>query len=98
MLLEQRPEKGLLGGMLGLPGDQWDGAGGGPPIDAEWVRAGEVRHVFTHFHLTLSVAVAEVGLDAQPLRGRFAVGYAPGDLPTLMRKAHDLAAATRSSP
>ena len=27
VLLERRPEKGLLGGMLGFPGDGWDGAG-----------------------------------------------------------------------
>jgi A/G-specific adenine glycosylase len=98
LLLERRPEQGLLGGMLGLPGDQWDGAGGGPPIDAEWIRAGEVRHVFTHFNLTLTVTVGRVDLGAQPLRGSFAIDYAPGDLPTLMRKAHDLAVATRSSP
>ena len=26
ILLERRPERGLLGGMLGFPGDGWDGA------------------------------------------------------------------------
>jgi A/G-specific adenine glycosylase len=98
LLLELRPEKGLLGGMLGLPGDQWDGAGGAPPVDAKWVQAGEVRHVFTHFHLTLTVAVTLVDMEARPLRGSFVADYTPRALPTLMRKAHDLAAATRSSP
>ena len=29
MLLETRPERGLLGGMLGWPGSDWDGGGGG---------------------------------------------------------------------
>ena len=30
VLMERRAERGLLGGMLGLPGDGWDGAGGRP--------------------------------------------------------------------
>ena len=32
LLLETRPERGLLGGMLGWPGDDWDGAGGPAPL------------------------------------------------------------------
>ncbi|MEZ5799025.1 MAG: A/G-specific adenine glycosylase [Paracoccaceae bacterium] len=87
-LVETRPEKGLLGGMLGFPGDGWDGAGGDAPVVAGWQEAGEVRHTFTHFHLILRVLVAETG--AQPVRGTFR-RVAPASLPTVMRKAHDLA-------
>jgi A/G-specific adenine glycosylase len=92
-LLERRPERGLLGGMLGWPGTDWDGAGGPAPLMADWTEAGEVRHTFTHFHLCLTLMVADVGHDATPLRGSFLprADFRPADLPTLMRKAHDLA-------
>ena len=90
VLLELRPAKGLLGGMLGLPGNGWDGAGGPPPVEATWHPAGEIRHTFTHFHLILSVQTALTSAPA--LRGTFQTATAT-DLPTLMRKAHDLAAA-----
>lgn len=55
--LAQRPEKGLLGGMLGLPTSDWDGsaASSAPPTATEWREAGAVEHVFTHFSLTLTV-------------------------------------------
>lgn len=57
VLTETRPAKGLLGGMLGLPTSDWDVTQGDPdfPFDAEWAPIGEVRHVFTHFSLTLNV-------------------------------------------
>jgi A/G-specific adenine glycosylase len=97
-LLETRPDAGLLGGMLGFPGDGWDGAGGPAPLEAEWVRLGEVRHTFTHFHLILQILVAEVTEDAVPLRGLFRprADFRPADLPTVMRKAHDLAYSANS--
>ncbi|MEY4983902.1 MAG: hypothetical protein RIR62_2168 [Pseudomonadota bacterium] len=93
-LLERRPERGLLGGMLGWPGSDWDGAGGPAPLAADWREVGEVRHTFTHFHLILRVLRADVA-DAAPARGQFLTrdDFRPADLPTLMRKAHDLAAA-----
>ncbi|MEM0984663.1 MAG: A/G-specific adenine glycosylase [Pseudomonadota bacterium] len=60
--VEQRPEKGLLGGMLGLPCGAWSEAPGPMPefpYATVWDRVGEVRHVFTHFDLTLDVWRAE---------------------------------------
>jgi len=98
-LLERRPERGLLGGMLGFPGSPWDGAGGDAPLSADWQTAGEVRHTFTHFHLILTVHYAEVGAEAAPARGTFVprAEFRPADLPTLMRKAHDLAASVISA-
>ncbi len=89
VLLERRPERGLLGGMLGFPGDAWDGAGGEPPLCAPWQAVGEVRHTFTHFHLVLAVQSATA--DGNPERGQFVTDFRPDDLPTLMRKAWDLA-------
>jgi A/G-specific adenine glycosylase len=93
LVLEERPASGLLGGMLGLPGDGWDGAGGPAPFEAAWSNAGELRHVFTHFTLTLSVMVARVDGVVPPHRGAFVTPYRPDDLPTLMRKAHEIALA-----
>ena len=93
LLLERRPDRGLLGGTLGFPGAGWDGAGGEPPLDALWRDMGTIRHSFTHFHLDLAVHFAEVVAPATPKRGEF-LGmnlFSPQDLPTLMRKAHDLA-------
>ncbi len=87
-LVETRPDRGLLGGMPGFPGDGWDGAGGPPPVTADWERIGLVRHTFTHFHLILTILAAET--TAQPTRGSF-TRLAPAALPTLFRKAYDLA-------
>jgi A/G-specific adenine glycosylase len=92
-LVETRAEKGLLGGMTGFPGNGWDGAGGPAPMAAEWQRLGEVRHTFTHFHLILQVLHATS--DAAPLRGQF-TPLPPASLPTVMRKAYDLANAAIS--
>jgi A/G-specific adenine glycosylase len=93
-LLERRPPKGLLGGTLGWPGTDW--ATGDPeetpPVAADWrVLDAEVRHTFTHFHLRLDLRVAHLPLEAE---GHFvaADAFSPRDLPTLMRKAHALAA------
>lgn len=98
-LLERRPESGLLGGMLGWPGSEWGEAPEeAPPVAAEWQDVGaEVRHTFTHFHLRLALRVAEVPEGVRPERGSFLPRdrFRPSDLPTVMRKAFDLAATAR---
>lgn len=96
-LLERRPDKGLLGGMLGWPGSEWAQdavAAHAPPIDADWQPLGEeARHTFTHFHLRLEVRVAIVDATRDPQTGSFVDHHAfrPSDLPTVMRKVFDLA-------
>ncbi|MCC1480077.1 A/G-specific adenine glycosylase [Roseibaca sp. Y0-43] len=93
-LLERRPDKGLLGGTLGWPCTDWATTAPNdvPPTQADW-RAldAEVRHTFTHFHLRLSLRVAHLPMNTP---GEFvaADAFNPRDLPTLMRKAHALAA------
>jgi len=64
--LVRRPARGLLGGMLALPTSDWRAdpftpaeAIAAAPVAAEWRAAGEIRHVFTHFALTLAVYRAE---------------------------------------
>ena len=58
--LVRRPGKGLLGGMRALPDDGWharaDGSGEGP-LAGPWDLGGAVQHGFTHFGLTLDVAL-----------------------------------------
>jgi A/G-specific adenine glycosylase len=94
LLLERRPDKGLLGGMLGWPGSAWnDAPAPAPPLTAEWrLMPEEVLHTFTHFHLQLRIMVAHVGFDALPLTGEFTHyhNFNLSDLPTIMRKVFDL--------
>ena len=100
-LIERRPPRGLLGGMLGFPGDGWDGAGHEePPLAARWHEAGQVSHIFTHFQLELRVMRADLangsaGGDGQGGAGNPHYGewhaLNPDDLPTLMRKAYEKA-------
>jgi len=82
--LVRRPDKGLLGGMLGLPTSDWSAAPDpAPPAPADWREAGFVEHVFTHFSLTLEVRVGQGGGDF--------VWTPPAEaskvLPTVFRKA-----------
>ena len=83
--LVRRPDKGLLGGMTGLPTSDWSvgAAEASPPVAADWREAGAVEHVFTHFSLTLTVWVADGGGDF--------LWTAPDEalaaLPTVFRKA-----------
>jgi A/G-specific adenine glycosylase len=99
VLVETRPETGLLGGMSGPPCTDWTAEG---PDDAEIARAAplaaaweaapaEARHVFTHFALRLTVLTARVGMAAEPRRGRFEPAAAARKAaPTALRKALDL--------
>jgi A/G-specific adenine glycosylase len=93
-LLERRPDKGLLGGMLGWPGSDWnDAPSETPPCAADWVTLpAEVRHTFTHFHLILQVKTAQVSSGHSTETGVFLNkhDFRPSDLPTVMRKAYDL--------
>jgi A/G-specific adenine glycosylase len=79
--LERRADKGMLGGMLALPGDDWRAAA--PDGDAVAV----VRHSFTHFDLNLAIVRRSASVNCTkgqwwPLNQLDAAG-----LPTLYRKA-----------
>ena len=95
VLLERRPGKGLLGGMLGLPGTDWaeELPPPRPPLAADWRDAGaEVRHTFTHFHLLLRVETARLAPGAPAPEGLLfePASEAGAALPTVMRKAFRL--------
>ncbi len=78
VLLIRNPPSGLLGGMLALPET--------PPVAAAWRDAGSIRHIFTHFSLTLNVRAATVkNLPA----GCLNADAATAPLPSVMRKALD---------
>lgn len=100
VLLVKRPPKGLLGGMRALPSDEWTSdpsAPAGPPIAGQWqIAPDSVRHIFTHFALTLGVALADGG-NGQDMEGE----WWPVDrldeagLPTVFAKAARIALAHR---
>jgi A/G-specific adenine glycosylase len=79
--LERRPDKGMLGGMLALPGDDWSAAE--TPADA----AAMVRHSFTHFDLQL--AIVRRAPSANCIKGQWwpVNQLDAAGLPTLYRKA-----------
>jgi len=95
VLLRQRPDKGLLGGMMEFPGTEWGGKPAEPlasaPAKRNWERCeGHVKHIFTHFELRLDVYRAEA-MD-MTLQGLWAPldniqNYA---LPTVMKKVLSL--------
>lgn len=96
LLLRTRPPRGLLGGMAEFPGSEWrEGldvakALHAAPISADYRKlAASVRHVFTHFALTLAVFRAEVAPGTEAPQGcRWVPAAQLGQeaLPSLMRK------------
>ena len=97
VLLERRPTRGLLGGMLGLPGTDWlpeppdtDSVREAAPLRARWRQVeGTVTHVFTHCELHLTLRAADTARKATPVRGRWVpTSRLAGEaLPSVMRKA-----------
>ncbi|MDB5393027.1 MAG: mutY [Rhodospirillales bacterium] len=96
VLLRRRVEKGLLGGMMEVPSTGWAAAvpslaaaKDGAPVAAEWrVLPGQVRHVFTHFELTLTIWAGRVAGRGDPTAGVWVKPDRLGDyaLPSLMMK------------
>jgi len=104
VLLQRRPDKGLLASMTEVPGSVWvhdfderQAPRVAPRLSgAKWRRLpGQVRHVFTHFPLELAVFVANLPRATPAPRGKRWARLAdlPGEaLPNVMRKvlAHAL--------
>lgn len=91
VLMRKRPDKGLLGGMLELPGSDWgvempDDILSFAPAPKNWEKCqGQLRHVFTHFELRLDIYRAE-GIEGEgawiPLDD-----FQSHPVPTLTKKA-----------
>ena len=93
MLLRRRAAEGLLGGMTELPGTEWSVSPLSPeellvsaPMQAGWRNAGEVRQVFTHFELRLTVFSATIEKFAADGFVHPALELDQAALPSVMRK------------
>ena len=89
VLVEPRQDKGLLGGMLGVPTSAW---GEKPkdhsaaPVRRNWQRAEDIKHIFTHFELRLQVFTAMID---EPIEGQWIDDLS--GLPTVFRKTVEAA-------
>lgn len=93
VLLRRRAPEGLLGGMTELPGTPWREAAWSrtealahAPMPADWRPAGEVRHGFTHFALTIDLFAARVPRIEADGFLRPVTALAEEALPSVMRK------------
>lgn len=99
VLMEKRPETGLLASMTQVPTTGWtarqDGAtdtSEAPGDSLAWRFCGTVRHVFTHFELDLSVYAAQGSISPKPHQWWSRPEDVAGEaLPTVMRKVVALA-------
>lgn len=69
VLLRERPDKGLLGGMMEIPSTEWAAsvakAESQAPLKADWIKTGKrIEHTFTHFHLELDIWSARLPAGA----------------------------------
>lgn len=99
LLLRRRPEKGLLGGMLELPGTPWRDtpwreaeALPHAPLAAPWrLLPGIARHGFTHFELEMVLyAAALPPRTVAPAGEWLPAPEAARHLPSVMRRLLDL--------
>ena len=96
VLLRRRAEKGLLGGMMEVPSTPWTAvlpgeaeAQSAAPVATSWrPLPGQVRHVFTHFELTLTIWAGHVRGRGDPKFGVWVMPDRFGEyaLPSLMMK------------
>jgi A/G-specific adenine glycosylase len=102
VLLRRRPPRGLLGGMLEVPGTpwreaRWDDAEAlaHAPVAAPWRRLpGLARHGFTHFELEMALFAARLPAGAPRPEGEWqAPPAARAAVPSVMRRLLDLAGA-----
>ncbi|MEM9104744.1 MAG: A/G-specific adenine glycosylase [Pseudomonadota bacterium] len=95
ILLRKRNGSGLLAGMTEVPTSDWtarqDGALGvsAAPFSGNWIKAGTVKHVFTHFELRLDVYHAEFHERPDYIGGWWSARQEVFEeaLPTVMKKA-----------
>jgi A/G-specific adenine glycosylase len=99
VLLRRRPEKGLLGGMLEVPGTPWRAepwaeaeALGHAPVAAGWAPLpGVARHGFTHFELEMRLYAAPAAAAGSVAGEWILPAAARGAVPSVMRRLLDLA-------
>ena len=96
-LLERRPSKGILGGLLGFPTTKWDVEKNDLsfPFEANWFYTGSVvTHQFSHFKLELEIVFGETEYSKFD-NSKYLVferqNFDLLSLPTLMRKVYSQA-------
>lgn len=104
VMLERRKDKGLLGGMMGFPGSEWGERPETPlehaPLKRNWEKClsekhgGDVRHIFTHFELRLTVYRAEIATPTEDGIWAELKDIKAYALPTVMSKVLALALKT----
>ena len=93
VLLVRRPPKGLLGGMRALPTGPWQetppGLEGAPSPGAWRILDTSITHIFTHFRLDLTLAVARSEAHAPHAEGEWwpIADIESAGLPTVFAKA-----------
>ncbi|WP_439599390.1 A/G-specific adenine glycosylase [Falsiroseomonas sp.] len=100
ILVRRRPEKGLLGGMLEIPGTPWraeawveaKALAHAPLPVPTWRRlAGEARHGFTHFELRMTLLAADLPAATElPGYAWMEAGAARAAMPSVMHRLLDL--------
>ena len=94
ILLERRPSKGILGGLLGFPTTKWVTTKNEPnlPFKAHWTFTKRVvKHQFSHFKLELEIVIGEKETLEFDNSKYLTVEHRNFDLmslPTLMRKVY----------
>lgn len=90
VLLERRPDKGMLGGMMAFPGSEWV-IGELPPLPDDFEHARDtglhVQHSFTHFDLKLRIVHVAGTLDGHDGHWWPVETLDEAGLPTLYKKA-----------
>ena len=96
ILLERRPNLGILGGMLAFPSNTWRESNElklFPPFQASWdILNQPVNHTFSHFHLELKIAFSIVARPPSKYLEISLDTFNPKSLPTLMRKVFAISA------
>ena len=94
IILELRPPRGLLGGMLCFPTSNWESSNEMklcPPFETKWVTVNEVvSHTFTHFKLSLKIVCATVEFVPEGYIIKSLENFDRNSLPSLMRKVLDV--------
>lgn len=108
VLVEPRPARGLLGGMMAFPSQNWDPATSWtPPSDLIATPLDQpVHHVFTHFSLRLDIYWAQISgrqkreINASLVAPQWVSQAAIAELalPKLMQKVHMIATAHKVLP
>lgn len=90
VLIERRGDKGMLAGMTGFPTTEWISADEDlPDIDGKIIKNMQVKHVFTHFALTLTPVIRTIDTTEHGERIRYEDVENAG-LPTLFTKVWKL--------